>query len=518
MKKLLILLYFIFFLLLTGELWAQSSYTINFSGKHNDIIARLIKGSENEFVAIRYYYFADNDTNKFSHSYIYSLDYQNKNDSIKWPVNFEREDTTIVPRAILFDSNCYIVTGSAQKIDANDSVVKRLDFFAKYDLDKNTVWEKFYERPDPLKNLADLYYNNKLMKLSAGKYLYSCRLWRTDEPTKRVLLRSFNSEGGLLNTKYFSPDLSGNINAMTYNIDSSAVLLHMLGQIIPCCNHLYNGGIGALVLDTATLDTIGGICYMQNFRIDEPYDAKLDGFGYLILAGVSDIFNFNTHKFNEYLGVYKLDESYVNPDFQPVKHNYLTNKDTTYLAGMLDCMDINSNGEIFIAGVVNNTIGPWSNTYDKIYVVKLDNNLTLLKEQYYGGDAFYKVLSMTGLDDGGIAISGIKYDYLVNNFEEDGFIIKTDVNLLVNTQQNNAIPVHSALVYPNPGNENLYVRTTEKGSVFMLYNLSGNLIKQIAIKQHVTELDCSLVAKGVYVWKLFKDNREIDYGKWIKIN
>jgi len=105
----------------------------------------------------------------------------------------------------------------------------------------------------------------------------------------------------------------------------------------------------------------------------------------------------------------------------------------------------------------------------------------------------------------------------LNNNEQDAFFIKTDVDLMVGTNETGSIPVHSALVYPNPGGETLHIRTTEKGSVFRLFNLSGQEILQTKINNLITEVDCNQLNKSIYVWKLYKNSREIDHGKWIEI-
>ena len=99
-------------------------------------------------------------------------------------------------------------------------------------------------------------------------------------------------------------------------------------------------------------------------------------------------------------------------------------------------MRINSEGEICIAGTYNVVPIQWPNTYNWVYVAKLDQELNIINEQYYGGDAEYIVGSMTACEDGGIAVGGMCYDYLVNDHEHDAFILKTDAGLMVNTTYN----------------------------------------------------------------------------------
>ncbi len=61
------------------------------------------------------------------------------------------------------------------------------------------------------------------------------------------------------------------------------------------------------------------------------------------------------------------------------------------------------------------------------------------------------------------------------------------------------------------------IRTTEKGSILKLFDLSGQELLQTTITDLITEINCNRLIQGVYVWKLYKNSREIDRGKWIKL-
>ncbi len=181
-------------------------------------------------------------------------------------------------------------------------------------------------------------------------------------------------------------------------------------------------------------------------------------------------------------------------------------------------MNIDENGNIFVVGEVDWSASFFPQTYDYIYLAKMDSNLNVLTERYLGGNSFYGVMTMIATTDGGMAIGGYKYDYTVNEWgDNDAFLIKTDPELWVNTPENYAIPVHSVLVYPNPGSSIMNIRTTEKGSILKLFDLSGQELLQTTITDLITEINCNRLIQGVYVWKLYKNSREIDRGKWIKL-
>ncbi len=513
MKYQLVLLLLLLLQMQAG--YSQNSYDVTFATEYNDRIQEITKGYDDEFIAVKYksYWAGIYDTAGITRFTIYSF-YNNLQDSLCWPVNFYRPDTNIFPQKVYFDSNCYYAFGSAvTNTNGPDSLLIRWEYMAKFDMNKQMVWEKFYARPAELTG----YHASGaviILKLISGNLLVIAGMSPVGSIYARWLLREYSPEGNIVKERVFSHYLTGEQQSLTYNFDSSEILIHnSYGGHIPGCHHLLTAGVGAVILDTNTYDTIGGVCYLPDIQIENPYGAMFDHNGHLILSGYTGIYNFEQHKMYEYIGTYVL-----NSDFQVINSRLLTKKDRKTWVAYREGMDIDEDGNIFVAGEVDWSADFFPQTYDYIYLAKMDSNLNVLTERYIGGDSFYAVMSMITTTDGGMAIGGYKYDYTVNEWgDNDAFLIKTDADLWVNTPQYNAIPVHSALVYPNPGNENLNIRTTEKGSVFKLYNLSGKQMLQREINDLITEVNCSRLTGGVYVWKLFKNNREIDHGKWIKL-
>jgi len=490
---------------------AQNSYKVLFASELYDAIYELSKGNDDEYNIIKYKnYFGGGDTSSIFIADIYSF-HNNLADSMHWPINFNRTDTIILPASILFDESYYIVAGGAV-VRTNDTIFTRYQYIAQVDLDKQLVWEYLYPRPQELVQYGSPGLQ-RILKLSSGNYLTVTMVMKLGGAIEKWLIQSYSTNGDTLQTRVFDDYLAGYIESLTYNYDSSEILVHATNAHIPGCNHLENAGRGAVILDTATYDTLGGICYEPNFHIQDPYEAMFNPTGNLVIAGETMIYDFDQQKMDEYFGVYILDSNY-----NVTNSTLLTDKDRKFKAGEYKCMDIKATGDIYLAGILDRNPVFFPQTYDYIYLAKLDSNLNILTERYFGGDAYYYVLNMLSTTDNGIIISGMQYDYMVNEWgDTDAFLIKTNADLLVNTNEINSIPVHSALVYPNPGNGKLNIRTTEKGSLFVLYTLSGKRIKQIRIENLITEADGSSLPGGVYVWELYKNNREIDHGKWIKL-
>jgi len=49
-----------------------------------------------------------------------------------------------------------------------------------------------------------------------------------------------------------------------------------------------------------------------------------------------------------------------------------------------------------------------------------------------------------------------------------------------------------------------------------VYDMNGRLIHSQAITENVTRIDAGDWAEGVYVWKVYANNKEVENGTWIK--
>jgi len=496
------------------QVYAQDTYKVLFASEMNDVISGLSKGHNDEYniIATKNYWEGIYDTSSIVRKDIYSF-HNNLADSVRWPVSFNRNDTTLFPSSILYDTSSYLVAGGAVVREVGeDTIFTRYQYIASFGLNKQILWEHLYPRPQELLAYGSPN-SQRILQLTSGNYLTVSRVTILGGSIEKWLIQSYTPDGDTLQTRVFDDYLAGYIESLTYNYDSSEILVHATVGHIPGCNHLLNAGRGAVILDTITYDTLGGICYEPNFHIQHPYEAMFNPEGSLIIAGETMIYNSDEQKMDEYFGVYVLDTNY-----NVTNSTLLTDKDRKFKAASFKCMDITANGDIFLAGILDRNPVFFPQTYNYIYLAKLDSDLNILTERIFGGDAYYYARNILTTTDGGIILSGKQYDYMVNDWgDHDAFVIKTNADLMVSTNEMNSIPVHSALVYPNPGNGKLNIRTTEKGSVFVLNDLSGKQVKQIRIDNLTTEMDCTSLPGGVYIWKLYRNKHEIDHGKWINI-
>ena len=484
----------------------QGGYEVYFKTGFHDNIKHVFRQDNDNFIVVVDTY---NTPNKFiTDEKVYSFSNDSETDTLNWQLNLSRQDTALVILSLIRDNELnYIIAGYGTHYFDYDSIISKFHWIMKLDGDRNLIWEKMYNRPEKAQGLdRDSWF--ELLDMGASGYLFGGGIsGYTPSPVDKMYLMHFDTQGDTVKTKLFSQYLSGYVQALTYTHDSSAILLHKSNQYIPGCDFTH----GALILDTVTFDTIGGICYSDegNFNwIDQPFDAQLSSTGDLIVAGRGYRYFDKRH-----LSIYKYDSSY-----NLIQSADLTHPDTSMNPGWAENLDINHNGEICVTGSFDNALGQFPSYYCWMYVAKLDSDLNLISERYFGGDASYDVYSIVATGDGGIAIGGYRYDYLTNGENEgDAFVLKTDAGLWVGNPQNTIIPVHSALVYPNPGSDMLNIRTTLKDAVFKLYGLHGNLILERDINQLITTINTAGLPPGAYYWIINQNKSMVDRGKWLKL-
>lgn len=502
---------FILFVIITSfsfHLFSQNSFEVYYSTNQHETFKRIFVDTNDSFIGVLSKNSYLNDFSNIDSILCINID----GDLSFWDINLERNDTIFQLNDLIRDKfGNYILTLSGTHYLNYDSIVSYFDCFMKFDENKNLIYEKIFNRSHLFNFEIGALTSTALIQLKDEGFLYSGIVKEFDGfINKAIYLVRLNNELDTLYTKILPQYYGKYIMSITYNHDSSNFLLHKTLGSYPDCNLVSGYHDGALVLDTNQLDVESGICYNNGVwnSIGGVFDAELTSTGDLIVAGQSVPYPAESFP----LSIFKYDSSLA-----IVKTNVLTDPDSSFYPGWVDNIDINTNDEIFVSGAFDHGLAKFSSHYCKIYVAKLDTDLNVLSERYLGGDASYDVYSMAATTDGGCIIGGFKYDYQVNGEEEgDAFIIKTDPDLWVDIEENNTIPIHSALCYPNPGNDILNIRTTSYNSDFMLFDEVGRLLLTTEINKLVTEINTSKLKRGVYFWKLVRNKALVDRGKWIK--
>jgi hypothetical protein len=134
------------------------------------------------------------------------------------------------------------------------------------------------------------------------------------------------------------------------------------------------------------------------------------------------------------------------------------NKDTIDLpAGRGGALDYNNKDSIFIGGTTG-FYGSWG--YRSYYsLIQTDSLLNVRWEKFYGGDAYYEMNDVLATKDGGCLLSGMRYDSDIGIHQHDIYIIKVNSNgLLVGLEPEQSIKSFEAVVFPNPGTNEISIK------------------------------------------------------------
>lgn len=200
--------------------------------------------------------------------------------------------------------------------------------------------------------------------------------------------------------------------------------------------------------------------------------------------------------------------------------NHWRVSDTVDFPALWNGIDFQNKDSIFIGGTRNMWAGyynPWPSWF---VVLQTDSMLNIRWERFYGGDAYYMMGKVLATHDGGCLVAGTRYDYL-NTTEQETDIIILKLNsegLITGLPENAEINMTEAIVYPNPGNEEIKVRIAaqHKQSVFELFDLNGRLV----LNENFTGTDgivnTTFLPSGTYVYKITNTSGLNETGKWIK--
>ncbi len=206
-------------------------------------------------------------------------------------------------------------------------------------------------------------------------------------------------------------------------------------------------------------------------------------------------------------------------DNNPLNYNYFkmdgTKRDYSGYYQNIDIFDNN----IYISGTSNfDYVNPFWSTFDSWYhLVKINSDLSSIWEYWYGGDAYYFLYSILATNDGGCIMVGNRYDYETQNQERDIYIVKVDSNGLITWTQEIPIDKSETTVYPNPGTNQLNIKTTGNEMDFELLNINGQVVIRQMLDENQSTINTESLESGMYFYRLIdKKNKAVKTAKWIK--
>jgi hypothetical protein len=173
---------------------------------------------------------------------------------------------------------------------------------------------------------------------------------------------------------------------------------------------------------------------------------------------------------------------------------------------------------IFYGGTSNlDLFNPFFTTMPSWFLlVNFSDSFEVHWQNYYGGDAAYNLLSILATNDGGCVMAGTRYDYQTQNQERDVYILKVNEDGILTWTYNFPETTKQLIVYPNPGRDEISIKTFSDNLIFDLFDIKGNKILSQPIEKE-DNINTSHLEKGVYTYRILNQKSEtIETGKWIK--
>ena len=154
----------------------------------------------------------------------------------------------------------------------------------------------------------------------------------------------------------------------------------------------------------------------------------------------------------------------------------------------------------------------------------LDRNLNTTKELYYtikADSTFLWVNTLKATSDGGCIIGGHFWnfaDYPIYQHQYlQSVITKFPAEAFDGIEAPHHYGLQIAIAYPNPGNDELNIRTTLQNAVAEVYSLQGQLMCSQPLNDIITSFNTDSWSSGTYLWRVTKDGQVCEHGKWVKM-
>lgn len=410
--------------------------------------------------------------------------------------SFAKEDTVCTYDRILTISNGdpgYLLTGNGYQV--NSSPLYKFVIFTRLDPEMNVIWEKIYSFNLPYYGG----YYSRVLSLKDESFLYCFN----PGSFRYTGILHISTNGDSLAYNHFEGDSAGDVWSLTYSPDSLQYWLHTQWA------HYWGGEqlSSRLIIDT-NLSLIGYDFFPDG--LVGPFACKLYPDGSLLAGGWTSIAHISGY-YEDYISAYRLDAS-----LNILYSRHCTNPDTISRGAGDDAIDYYYPGIIYLGGphYLQGITGQYPNWF---YICKLNDTLGIEYEKYIGGDDYYWLNSVVATKDGGVFLAGTREEVGGPELHRNGYIIKFDsTGCTTKVPEGSKLMVKEALVYPNPGNNFLNVRTAKRDCLLILYNQFGYIVYEEKINSLISTFNVASLASGSYYYSIIQENNSIDSGMWVK--
>ena len=316
---------------------------------------------------------------------------------------------------------------------------------------------------------------------------------------------------------YLIDDQFNLLNQVVFNQSANYTRVH---SIIEFSNSGLNGYLISL---SGVLNSDEGLAKLDSdFNIIEYFSLNphLNNLGNTTLAKFSDSMYIVTGKFtNTQISLNDIKSLKMDINYNILATNLFGKEpDTIDFPGFLNATAIIDNDNIFISGTSNMNIPqfPYASTPSWFILNKVNGDLDLQWQKFYGGDAHYSVYSIIPSSDGGCVMLGTRY-HPNNPTGIDGYILKVGPDGLVSVPEiPGGLQVKEVIVYPNPGSSQLQIQTGHDDLEIMIFDATGKIMTQEKIRQFYHIIPTNAWPSGIYIYRITRNNELFESGKWVK--
>jgi hypothetical protein len=159
---------------------------------------------------------------------------------------------------------------------------------------------------------------------------------------------------------------------------------------------------------------------------------------------------------------------------------------------------------------------PYQTSPSWIIITKLDTDLNIIWQKYYGGDAHYVLYGIIPSSDGGCVMLGTRF-HPDNPTGIDGYILKVGPDGLVSVPEvPGGLQVKEVIVFPNPGSTHLNIQTGHENLEIRFYSANGSLHHLEKVNRFNHTINTASWPAGAYIYQIYKNESLLDNGKWLK--
>lgn len=361
----------------------------------------------------------------------------------------------------------------------------------------NILWTKSIAFRDSMIPRSNYAY---LLKKEGGFYAAGSFL-KSDGNFKGIYIFDFNADYDTIRARYhfYSPYYPTPCS-MTYNADSSR--LWIFGH-----EFLQNNSFSQRV----ELDTNLAILRTQ------PHLPLCEHYQYTRWVSDSTLFTAANHVELEPPHEEDISLSLSDTALNIKQRIFVGTPDTVNYMAISQGLDFITPDSLFILAD-NHIISFWPAEYTHLLLYLYSNTMHPYYTRYIGGDAYYRPSIILATSDGGCLITSQRYDYQVNQYEDDVTVLKLGRDgLLTGLDGQGRQVLFKSVLYPNPVRDRLTIETLDPGGEISIFTTGGQLVAKQSLQGRHTSLNVSKLPSGSYPYTLNYKTGKPESGTLIKL-